>query len=108
ILSFFRFLYKMYCQLPTDCLYKIFELLENDVADLYSCLLVNRSWCEVAVEILWRNVGNWNFQSSSSKVLNTLFICLSDESKKLLHKKKILNSISKLPLFNYVSFCKVL
>ena len=43
----------MPCQLPPDCLNEIFEFLENDIAALYSCLLVNRSWCEVAVIILW-------------------------------------------------------
>src|SRR2546423_812443 len=98
----------MPCQLPTDCINKILEFLENDKVDLYSCLLLDRSWCEVAVEILWKNIGN--YRSLSSKIINTLFICLPDESKELLHSNKILESIpnSKPPLFNYVSFCKVL
>jgi len=66
-----------------------------------SFTVVNRSWCKTAVEILWRNI--WKFGSLTlTKILNTLFICLPDESKKLLHKKNILDS--KLPLFNYISF----
>jgi len=42
---------KMSCQLPADCLNEIFECLE-DKATLRSCLLVNRHWCEVSVQIL--------------------------------------------------------
>jgi len=93
-------------QLPTDCLYEIFKILD-DKATLYSCLLINRSCCEVAVGILWRSIQDFRL---SPKIFNTLFICLPNESKELLLKNKILGSIpnSKPPLFNYVSFCKVL
>ena len=45
----------MSCKLPTDCLNEIFECLE-DRMDLYSCLSVNRPWCEVSVRILWKSV----------------------------------------------------
>ncbi|PKY51030.1 hypothetical protein RhiirA4_446649 [Rhizophagus irregularis] len=40
-------------QLPIDCLIKILECLEDDKVTLYSCLLVNRLWCRISVEILW-------------------------------------------------------
>ena len=43
-------------QLLADCLYEIFEYLEDDKVTLHSCLLVNRLWCEIAVRILWRNI----------------------------------------------------
>src|ERR1044071_2976999 len=108
----------MACQLPTDCLNEIFEYLEKDKISLHSCLLVNRLWCEVAVRILWRDV--WDFQydtyyphglytSTPSVVLNTLVACLSNESKGLLHTNGIFIQTSlKPPLFNYISFIKVL
>ncbi len=84
-------------QLPTDCLNEIFKYLKDKV-DLHSCLLTNRLWCEVSVQILWKNIQNYN----------TLIACLPNESKKLLYKNKIiiLTSTSKPPLFNYVTFIK--
>jgi len=87
----------MPCQLPIDCLNEIFEYLE-DKADLRSCLLVNRLWCETSVPFLWTNIQNFN----------TLIACLPNESKEILYKNEILISAptSKPPLFNYVSFIK--
>src|SRR6266542_4425906 len=86
-------------QLPADCLNEIFEYLE-DKEDLYSCLLVNRLWCEVSVPILWANIQNYN----------TLIACLPKESKEILYKNEIFLSTltSKPPLFNYVVFIKSL
>ena len=86
--------------LPVDCLNDIFEYLEEDEVTLRSCLLVNRLWCETAVSILWRNIRNYS----------TLIACLPNESKEILSKNGIIVSTatSKLPMFNYFSFCKVL
>ncbi|GBB88152.1 hypothetical protein RclHR1_14690007 [Rhizophagus clarus] len=107
----------MTCQLPSDCFNEIFEYLEKDRLTLHSCLLVNRLWCELSVRILWRNV--WDFESlwqqyppseKALSILNTLIACLSSESKELLYKSEIpvLTITSKLPLFNYAAFCKIL
>ena len=62
--------------------------------------MVDRLWCEVSVRILWKSI--WNY--------NTLFACLPNESKEILHKNKIFISTptSKPPLFNYVTFIKTL
>src|SRR6266498_2550243 len=87
----------MACLLHADCLNEIFEYLEDKV-DLYSCLLVNRLWCEVSVRILWTNIQNYN----------TLIACLPNESKEILCKNDIIISTptSKPLLFNYVAFIK--
>src|SRR6266496_5957972 len=105
----------MPCQLLTDCLYEVLEFLEDDKSTLYSCLLVNRLWCEISIRILWRDVLSVKYtayhQSDvSSQILNTLISCLPNESKELLQKHEIFISIpiSKSPLFNYVLFCKFL
>src|SRR4051812_28699364 len=100
----------MSCQLLVDCLNEIFEYLEEDKVTLYSCLLVNRLWCEISVRILWRNVWNTASFPGSLKILSTLIACLPIESKDLLHKNGIFISTptSKPPLFNYASFFKVL
>ena len=88
----------MPCQLPYDCLNKIFEYLEEVKGTLYSCLFVNHLWCEISVRILWRNIRNYS----------TLISWLPNDSKEILYKNEITTSIltSKLQMFNYVSFCK--
>ncbi|RIA82379.1 hypothetical protein C1645_835453 [Glomus cerebriforme] len=92
-------------QLSSDCLNDILEYLEDDMITLHSCLLVNRLWCEVSVRIFWRN--SLNYRDSN---LRTLIACLPTESKEILSKNRIIISTqtSKLPIFNYASFCKVL
>ena len=89
-------------QLSADCLYDIFEYLENDGVTLCSCLLVSRLWCEVSVRILWRSVRNYG----------TIIACLPNESKEKLHRDGIVTStstsMSTSPMFNYTKFCKVL
>ncbi len=62
--------------------------------------MVNHLWYEVSVRILWTNIQNYN----------TLFVCLSNESKKILSKNSIIIStpISNSLLFNYVTFIKCL
>src|ERR1044071_7402466 len=84
-------------QLPVDCLNDIFEHLEDRV-DLHSCLLVNRLWCKVSVQILWRIIQNYN----------TLIVCLPNRSKEFLYDNGIVIQTSKLPLFNYMAFIKIL
>src|ERR1044072_8016572 len=84
--------------LPADCLNEIFEYFENDKVTLYSCLLVNRLWCEVSIRILWMCV--WNY--------DTLIACLPNDSKEILYKNGIITSTStsKPPLFNYIAFIR--
>ncbi|GBC10101.1 hypothetical protein RclHR1_09330006 [Rhizophagus clarus] len=65
-------------QLPADCLNDIIEYLENDKRTLYSCILVNRLWCE------------------------------TNQKKILYDNKIISTPTTKFPTFNYASFCKVL
>ncbi|RIA86772.1 hypothetical protein C1645_828769 [Glomus cerebriforme] len=91
-------------QLTFDCLKEIFEFLEKDKATLFSCLLVNRIWCGISVIILWRQICD------IPKSIDTLIACLPNESKDLLLKNGFIISTptSKLPLFNYPSFCKIL
>ncbi|PKY50260.1 hypothetical protein RhiirA4_466644 [Rhizophagus irregularis] len=92
-------------KLPADCWNEIFEYLEDDIHTLYSCILVNRLWCEVSVRILWRNEQNYTTSNFS-----TLITCLPNESKGILSKNEItiLTPTLKPPTFNYASFCKVL
>src|SRR5438874_2200034 len=97
------------CQLPFDCLDIILKYLEEDKATLHSCLLVNHPWCEVSVRILWKDIWNIKYTvNRSDTVFNTLIACLPKKSKELLYKNGIYIPTWKPPLFDYVSFCKVL
>src|SRR6266536_4193158 len=92
-------------QLLADCLNEIFEYLKHDKVSLYSCLLVNRLWCEVSVRILWRSIWNYN-----NRTYNTLISCLPNDSKEILSNNGIIISTPTLkpPTFDYAGFCKVL
>jgi len=48
---------------------KIFEYLVYKV-DLRSCLLVNRLWCEVSVQILWTKIQNYDTLISCHRIKN--------------------------------------
>jgi hypothetical protein len=105
----------MPCRLVADCLNCILEYLEHDKNTLYSCLLVNRKWCGIAVRILWKDVWNlqddYNYKSDVSlSIISTLIACLPKESKDSLQKEKffIIPPTRKPPLFNYPSFIKVI
>src|SRR6266498_2745570 len=106
----------MTLQLPIDCLIEILEYLEEDQNSLRSCLLVNRFWCKVAVKILWKNVWNLQYNNLPNRkhvplsILSTLISCLPNDSRYLLYVNgiNIPTPTPKSPLFNYISFIKVL
>src|SRR6266496_5186893 len=66
----------MASKLPIECLRRIFEELtkSDQIADpfthndaivysnlnhLYSCILVNRTWCNTAIPLLWKDPMHW-------------------------------------------------
>ncbi|PKC58148.1 hypothetical protein RhiirA1_471414 [Rhizophagus irregularis] len=59
-------------KLNRDILYLVFEELQNDNKTLYSCLLVNKTWCEIIVPILWKNP--WKCQKEEL-LLNVIIFC---------------------------------
>ncbi|GBC07417.1 hypothetical protein RclHR1_07450005 [Rhizophagus clarus] len=94
-------------KLNRDVLSLIFEELQEDSKSLFSCLMVNRLWCEIGVPILWKNPWCYNGinYSSKSTLLGIISCYLFDDIKKL-----ITNQVIQLPsnslLFDYFSFCK--
>ncbi|RIA94287.1 hypothetical protein C1645_873551 [Glomus cerebriforme] len=90
-----------------DCLRIIFTELQEDSASLYSCILVNRFWCRIAVPILWKHPYNYR-KISRDKLYNVIIHLLPQSSKQLLFDNNIdlpsLSTISNKSLFNYISY----
>src|SRR5206468_3587022 len=95
-------------KLNRDVLCLIFEELQDDNKALYSCLLVNKTWCITAVPILWKNPWK-NLDEKKEELMSDVIIShLSDETKNNLENQGIdfLTSSYQKPLFYYISFCK--
>ena len=100
----------MWC-LNKDVLLLIFEELKDDGKTLYSCLLVNRTWCVTAVPILWKNLERITNINSKRILVDVILLHLSEESRDFLKNQGINNLITKTyqrPLFNYINFWKYL
>ncbi|EXX71465.1 hypothetical protein RirG_078330 [Rhizophagus irregularis DAOM 197198w] len=83
---------------------------DHDKKSLYSCLFVNKTWCETVVPILWENPGQYHsYSSSMNKLFKTIILHLSEESRDNLGID--INSITETyqrPLFNYIDYWKFL
>ncbi|GBB86476.1 hypothetical protein RclHR1_12900003 [Rhizophagus clarus] len=92
----------------TMVFYEIFH--EYDYNSLFSCLLVNKSWCETVVPILWRNPWRYQMKEYQKRSLfNIILTFLSDESKEFLKNQKIeiiKKSTKKFMFFDYLTYCR--
>ncbi|RGB39567.1 hypothetical protein C1646_754292 [Rhizophagus diaphanus] len=90
-----------------DCLKIIITELQYDLSSLYSCILVNRHWCRIAIPILWKNPSTLK-GFSPSKLYNMIIFLLPKSSKKFLSDNIPELSFTEIsdykPLFNYISF----
>ncbi|PKC06004.1 hypothetical protein RhiirA5_420176 [Rhizophagus irregularis] len=94
-------------KLNKDILYLIFDEL-HDKNTLFSCLLVNKTWCEMIIRNLWRDPWKFKEDRNGKLLLNTIVTHLSEESKNYLKSQGInirSRSYNKI-LFNYITFCK--
>ncbi|GET65772.1 hypothetical protein GLOIN_2v1870945 [Rhizophagus irregularis DAOM 181602=DAOM 197198] len=73
---------------------------------------VNRTWCEVAIPMLWKNpMQNTLSKKAESNLFDVIFSHLSEESRNILKNRGINNLIietNQRPLFNYINFWKEL
>src|SRR4051812_42207151 len=96
-------------KLNNDVLSLILKELQNNSGPLYSCLLVNRTWCEITVPMLWKDP--WIYLECKKKQIqfNVIISHLSNEAKENLRIQGLnLPGIQQKPFFNYISFCKCL
>src|SRR5277367_70683 len=90
-------------KLNKDILFLLFEELQNDSNSLFSCLMVNRLWCETVIPILWKNP--WRYNSNNSYLFATIAFYLPDDIKEFLTRPLPQISHQSL-LFDYLSFCR--
>src|SRR5688572_27466012 len=98
-------------KLNEDILFIILEVLQNDRKSLYSCLLVDKTWCEITIPILWKNPFKFCLTNNAKNVLfNVILLHLSKVSKENLKNQEIdlFTETHQRPLFNYISYCKYL
>ncbi len=99
--------------LNKDVIFLILGELKDDKKSIYSCLFINRNWCETTVPILWKNpVRTHLTKNAESKLINVILLHLSEESRDVLKNQGInTNIITKTyqrPIFNYINFWKYL
>ncbi|GBC00881.1 hypothetical protein RclHR1_00040032 [Rhizophagus clarus] len=97
-------------KLNKDILFSILEELKDDSKSLFSCLMVNKLWCETGIPILWRNPWNYSINYSNKEYLFTMIVSyLSNEIKEFLTREGIqFPSIDsfQIPYVDYLSFCR--
>ncbi|GBC04831.1 hypothetical protein RclHR1_00590017 [Rhizophagus clarus] len=95
--------------LNKDTLLLILVKLQNDNNSLYSCLLVNKTWCETTIPILWKNPWRDLPREKEKSQSNVIVSHLSNEVRENLKRKHDITLPEPMKLsFNYISFCRYL
>src|SRR6266536_2400889 len=96
-------------KLNKDNLFLIFEELQDDTKSLFSCLMVNKLWCETVIPILWRNPWCYDINySNKSYLFTTIAFYLPNDIKEFLTRQGIQLSLLSYQslLFDYLFFCR--
>ncbi|RIB23725.1 hypothetical protein C2G38_2288487 [Gigaspora rosea] len=80
----------------------ILNNLKNDPNSLYSCALVKRHWCKMAIPILWQNP----FPLNKKPIFISEYFSSFDEDKIYILKEYGINLKISRKLFNYAKFLK--
>ncbi|POG71866.1 hypothetical protein GLOIN_2v1774252 [Rhizophagus irregularis DAOM 181602=DAOM 197198] len=93
--------------------YDVIKYFQKDFSTLYSCILVNRLWCRLAIPLLWEEPFLiCTFIHIIIKIIKIYLNNLNDDFKMKLYEYKIINN-SLIPsknmlLFDYLKFLKYL
>jgi hypothetical protein len=96
-------------KLNKDILFLLFEEFQYDSRSLFSCLMVNRYWCETAIPILWRNPWRYSISySNENSLYYVITFYLTDDAKEFLTEQgiKLPSTSHKSLLFDYLSYCR--
>ncbi|RGB22670.1 hypothetical protein C1646_775726 [Rhizophagus diaphanus] len=86
---------------------EIIQYFRYDYSTLYSCILVNRSWCRLAIPLLWEDP--FSVPTQNYQVIEILLVNLNEKDKAHLIEHGIIKILfSPNTLFNYPSFIKCL
>ncbi|PKC56340.1 hypothetical protein RhiirA1_474142 [Rhizophagus irregularis] len=89
--------------------YEVIKYFKTDVSTLYSCILVNRLWCRLAIPLLWENPFSGSVFTENYNFIEIYLDNLNDDSKTKLSEYKINdNLLPSNTLFNYSKFIKYL
>ncbi|CAG8624374.1 9599_t:CDS:1 [Acaulospora morrowiae] len=100
--------------LNLDIISEILNFLKYDQNSLHSCILLNTSWCKVAIPYLWKFVINdYYFQDANNKksalITRTIISCMTPQARETLRYNGIqLPFYPKKPLFNYPKYWRKL
>jgi hypothetical protein len=95
-----------------DILFLIFEELQDNSSSFFSCLMVNRLWCETVVPILWRNPWSYSgivYRNRSRSCLFFIISCyLIDDIKGIITEQgnQLPSGTNQSLLFDYFTFCR--
>uniref|UniRef100_U9SKX7 F-box domain-containing protein n=1 Tax=Rhizophagus irregularis (strain DAOM 181602 / DAOM 197198 / MUCL 43194) TaxID=747089 RepID=U9SKX7_RHIID len=96
--------------LVKDVLVLIFTELLGDLDSLHSCSLVNKTWCELAMPLLWKNSYQCPYKykkESREKYYNVIAHFLPNNPEDPLPQNKIvlpLNKFPKGPMLEYMNY----
>ncbi|GBB88220.1 hypothetical protein RclHR1_14770004 [Rhizophagus clarus] len=90
-----------------ELIYEVIKYFRNDFSTLYSCILVNRLWCRLAIPLLWEDP--FSIPTKNYKFIYVYLHNLNDDLKTKLNEYEInFNLLHSNTLFNYPSFIKYL
>jgi hypothetical protein len=109
---FIVFITSIMANLVKDVLLLIFIELQDHPATLYSCVLTNKTWCSVAIRVLWNSISYddtplVHTQWSREKLYNVISHFLPNGPNEILRKNNIilpLNQFTSRISFNYMEF----
>ncbi|CAI2178774.1 19407_t:CDS:1 [Funneliformis geosporum] len=93
--------------IPVEIFRQVFEHFLKDKHSLFSCILVNKTWCEIVVSILWSEPFQI-IKEPSATLITTYLSCLDVNEREILIKSGIdlSNLLKRKPSFEYASFLR--
>ncbi|PKY32959.1 hypothetical protein RhiirB3_451522 [Rhizophagus irregularis] len=92
--------------------YDVIKYFQKDFSTLYSCILVNRLWCRLAIPLLWEEPFSICTDNHTIiKIIKIYLNNLNDDFKMKLYEYKIINNSlpsKNMLLFDYLKFLKYL
>src|SRR4051812_7552247 len=95
-------------EINKDIFYLIFEELRYDKNTLLSCLLVDKTSCEIVAPIIWKDPWKFLTKGKEKLLLNVIISHLPEKLKNDLRSQGInfLRNSYQRPLLDYVRFCR--